>query len=239
GESTINSRPKYGSLNIFNYLDGASARFGSCFLTLKPHMLERCTFAYGDSSTNPDALGVKGAFHTVFRAILRDVEKTGRLLNKDGFTVTKTIDHILAMKKGELAQIGRNLDDCVETHVHGDISLKDDAGRFYIDESFRGTLIHGLAERLAKEYDIDIFWIPERKVPAADITDEFRGPAVPVLAKRAAEKFAAPPGYINAAVIGAASRHSVERPEEWADLGSEAEVFQYFKQLWHTAAYFG
>ncbi|HHY43192.1 MAG TPA: DUF3626 domain-containing protein [Thermoanaerobacterales bacterium] len=28
-------RPKYGALNVFQYIDGASVRFGSCFFTLK------------------------------------------------------------------------------------------------------------------------------------------------------------------------------------------------------------
>jgi len=28
-------RPKYGALNLFRYIDGASARFGSCFFSLK------------------------------------------------------------------------------------------------------------------------------------------------------------------------------------------------------------
>ena len=46
GQSEMTERPKYGALNIYNYLDGAAARFGSCFFTLKPHVIRRCTFAF-------------------------------------------------------------------------------------------------------------------------------------------------------------------------------------------------
>ena len=49
-------RPKYGALNVFKYIDGASMRFGSCFFSLKHETISRCTFAYGDSSTNPETL---------------------------------------------------------------------------------------------------------------------------------------------------------------------------------------
>ena len=239
-EGTIfENRPKYGGLNVFNYIDGASARFGSCFFTLKPHMLGRCTFAYGDSSTNPAALGAKDNFHAVFLAILQDTEKTGRMLNQAAFGADKAIAYILSMKKGELIKIGRNLDDCIETHVHGDISLGDDIDGLYLDESFRDTLIREQAESLSGKYDIGIHWIPERKVDYRDVTDGFRGPAVPALAKRAVKVLGIESNRINAAVIGAASRSNLDNPEEWADLGGERELFQYFKQLWHTVAYFG
>jgi len=39
--------------------------------------------------------------------------------------------------------------------------------------------------------------------------------------------------------MGAASCSSLENPNIWMDLGNEDEIFQYFKQLWHTIAYFG
>jgi len=49
-------RPKYGALNIFRYIDGAPVRFGSCYLALKKDIIDRCTFSYGDSSTNSTIL---------------------------------------------------------------------------------------------------------------------------------------------------------------------------------------
>ena len=38
-------RPKYGGLNLLGFWDGACARFGSCYLRLKPHVARRCTFS--------------------------------------------------------------------------------------------------------------------------------------------------------------------------------------------------
>ncbi|NLY62130.1 MAG: DUF3626 domain-containing protein [Clostridiales bacterium] len=67
-------RPKYGALNIFQYLDGASVRFGSCFFTLKKDVIYRCTFAYGDSSTNPDTLCTSDTFAAVLANIFIDVK---------------------------------------------------------------------------------------------------------------------------------------------------------------------
>lgn len=55
-------RPIYGALNILKYLDGASVRFGSCYFVLKKEIIDRCTFSYGDSSTNPKLLCTSDTF---------------------------------------------------------------------------------------------------------------------------------------------------------------------------------
>lgn len=44
-------RPKYGAINLFNSLDGACPRFGSCYLRLCSQVHRRCTLSYGDSHT--------------------------------------------------------------------------------------------------------------------------------------------------------------------------------------------
>ena len=64
-QAAMINRPKYGSLNIHNHADGAAARFGSCFLRLKPHVTDRCTFAFGDSFTNPDIMGTAKHFYGI------------------------------------------------------------------------------------------------------------------------------------------------------------------------------
>ena len=138
-------RPKYGGLNIHNYVDGASPRFGSCFFTMKPHAVKRCTFAYGDSSTNPSIMGTENHLYGIMRAIFQSVRDDGKLLGKGGFTIKQAGEYIISMQKDEAKTLGRDLDNYIETHIHGKISLHDDVDEFYLDESFVGTDIEAAA----------------------------------------------------------------------------------------------
>jgi uncharacterized protein DUF3626 len=52
-------RPKYGSLNYRRRPAGGSVRFGSSHLRLARHVLERTTFCYPDSSTDPVHFGTR------------------------------------------------------------------------------------------------------------------------------------------------------------------------------------
>ena len=79
-------RPKYGALNLLMYVDGASARFGSSYFTLKINAVKRCTFSYGDSSTNPTVLCTSDTFINVLSELLRDVRQNKQLLNQLGPT---------------------------------------------------------------------------------------------------------------------------------------------------------
>ena len=69
-------------MNIFKYIDGASVRFGSCYLVLKKEIIDRCTFSYGDSSTNPTTLCTNDTFVCVLADLLRNVQNNGKLLNQ-------------------------------------------------------------------------------------------------------------------------------------------------------------
>jgi len=53
-------RPKYGALNHRRRAIGGSPRFGSAFLRLAAHTLDRTTFCYPDSYHNPTDFGVAG-----------------------------------------------------------------------------------------------------------------------------------------------------------------------------------
>ncbi len=241
GAETLGNRPKYGALNAMNYLDGASSRFGSCFFVLRPNAMDRCTFAFGDSSSGPDSLGTKAAFFPVLRALLVEVAGTGRFLNREGVDVSGAVAHILSMQRGTLEKtgIGRNLDDCIEAHVHGPVSMATDVYALYIDRSFEGTDIHAQSLALAERYGIRLGWIPARRLRVQDITEAFRGPAIPPLAARIAGELNGGADIIDAETIGRASRFLAENPGVWSDLGDELALFQYIKQLWHTVAYFG
>jgi hypothetical protein len=231
-------RPKYGALNIFRYIDGASVRFGSCYLTLKKETIGRCTFAYGDSSTNPTTLCTGDTFVCVLADLFKDVKNNGKLLNQIVSTEQEALA-ILLNKSNKVKVIGRNLDYCIETHVHGDVSLKDDVESFYMDESFKETEYAKTADELCHKYGIKLEWIPRRQMEIEEIGDLFRGPMIPPLAKKIDILFGHNQGIMNAALLGKASRESELNPEKWKDIGSKFEVFQYIKQLWHTIGYFG
>ena len=238
GEFEMIYRPKYGALNIYNYVDGASARFGSCFFTIKPHIIERCTFAFGDSSTSPDVVGTATQFYGIINALLLDVNEKNKLLNKENFTVKQAVDYILSMQKDCIQTIGRNLDDCIETHIHGRLSLLEDVDSLYIDEHFISTYVEKTAKSLAHRYDIKLCYIPKRQFQVNMIDDEWRGSLARPLAERINEKFNGN-GLLNATLIGLASQDSVLHPENWLDIGTEYDIFQNFKYLWHYIAHFG
>ncbi|MPM13990.1 hypothetical protein SDC9_60350 [bioreactor metagenome] len=232
------NRPKYGALNLFQYIDGASVRFGSCFFTLKQDIVHRCTFAYGDSSTYPQTLCTSDTFEAVLVEIFKDVKSNGRMLNQAIASEQETLA-ILLSPHNKPKHVGRNLDYCIETHIHGDISLKDDVQSFYMDESFQGTTFATLAENICQKYDIELNWIPKRQMNVHSIGGLFRGPQIPLLAQRIDEIFGSGQGVINSFLIGQASRDTELHPEKWANFGTEAQLFQYIKQIWHTVGYFG
>ena len=95
------------------------------------------------------------------------------------------------------------------------------------------------AKELCRKYGIALRLIPKRQVKAADIGELFRGPMIPILARRVDRDFGKNEGVINAALIGDAARDSIVRPGSWNEFGDDVELFSRFKQLWHTVAYFG
>ena len=238
GSFEMIDRPKYGGLNIRNYIDGASPRFGSCFFTMKPHIVKRCTFAFGDSNTNPSNLGTSDHFYGIVKAIFQSVRDDGKLLGKGGFTIGQTVEYILSMRKDEITTLGRDLDNYIETHIHGKVSLPDDVDGFYIDESYVGTDIEKSAVKLTEQYDIKLRYIPKRQFPVNKIDDEWKGPLARPLAEKIDGKFGGA-GILDAAIIGQASCDSVTNQSNWSDIGSEYDLFQNFKYLWHYVAHFG
>ena len=241
-DTDLIDRPKYGALNIHNYIDGAAARFGSCFFTIKPHVVERCTFAFGDSSTNPDVMGTSRYFYGILNALFQRVVDTGKLLEKENYTVKQAVDYILSMQKDCMNGMGRNLDICIETHIHGKLSLLDDIESLYVDEYYLSTDIGKLINSISERYEIKLRYIPKRQFHISKIDDEewyWKGvPLTRTLADRVNEKFDCN-GLLNTVTIGLASQDSVLHPKDWLDIGSEYDLFQNFKKIWHYCAYWG
>lgn len=158
-------RPKYGALNLFRYLDGASVRFGSCFFVLKHEAINRCTFAYGDSNTNPTTLCTSDTFIGILAGLFDEYLNKGKILNQVfTFSSKKEILAILLNPCHAIKDIGKNLDCCIETHIHGDIQLDKDIESFYVDSSFQNTYIGEQAEALCEKHGIALYWIPKKQI---------------------------------------------------------------------------
>ncbi|KER70355.1 hypothetical protein HR51_17645 [Burkholderia cepacia] len=110
-------RPKYGALNHRRDPAGGSRRFGSCHLRLRGHVLERTTFCYPDSYYEPRHFAIHDG--TPLVALATE--------NRDGFDP--------------------QLDNYIEAHVHGVVSLADDVEAIVLDPSYRDTSVEAIARR--------------------------------------------------------------------------------------------
>jgi len=86
----------------------------------------------------------------------------------------------------------------------------------------------------ARVHAIPLDWHCGFRLAVKDIPDEFRGPAVPRLARRIAGE-----GTVDAAAIGTAQRSLRLHPEEWREWGSHGDILQHLKQLWHVLVHYG
>ncbi|MEL7337212.1 MAG: DUF3626 domain-containing protein, partial [Planctomycetota bacterium] len=111
-------RPKYGALNDQNNPYGASPRFGSCHLRLRPSVLQRCTFCYPDSYLEPQHFGIANRMNLLNRL---DQDRTKAKMDP--------------------------LDLYVEAHVHGPLRMANDVEAIVLDPSFRGTEIASVASK--------------------------------------------------------------------------------------------
>jgi len=109
-------RPKYGSLNHRRCPAGGSVRFGSAHFRLAASVLERTTFCYPDSATNPTAVGVAG--HMPLIVLADQYERSGRF---------DALDHY------------------IEAHVHGPLQLGRDVEALVLDPSYRDTPVEAAA----------------------------------------------------------------------------------------------
>lgn len=128
----------------------------------------------------------------------------------------------------------RNLNHCIEAQIHGEISLADDIDILVADPSFKGTSIGNILEQICSTYSIRLFWHMGFYLEAELVPSDFRGPMMPSLAKRIAND-----GTIDARVIGEAVNDLKRNPERWNDRGSDEEVLQELKYLWHVLVRFG
>ena len=230
-------RPKYGGLDIMGDPDGPCPRFGSCHLRLKSHVKQRATFCHGDSSDSPDHIATADTFAVVTASLLASAADHGQVLGR-------TIDpaHLVRAMLGprpSASTPGRALDAYVETHVHGPVHLGEDVDELVADPSFRTTHVGERLEATADRYGIDLRWHTGFTLVASDVPADFRGPKIPVLARRIVTRFGDGTTHVDAALLGTAARSVVDDPASWSDWASPADTLQHIKQLWHVLVQFG
>lgn len=130
---------------------------------------------------------------------------------------------------------GRVLDTQIEAQVHGPVELEKDVELLVADPAFAHTGTGEILRAIAARYGLPLRWHRGFRLSAVDVPDDFRGPAMPRLARRIAGEN----GMIDAAAIGNAEASLHHHPEAWRDWGSREEVLQHFKQLWHVLVHYG
>jgi len=209
-------RPVYGALNLAGYPDGASPRFGSCHLVLRPGVAGRATFSHGDSVRSPAVVGTADAFGAVWAALLREVADQGSALNLAADSPDLWVSSLAARR----TSAGRALDNYVEAQIHGGLTLSEDVVAVVADPSFRGTPYEAHLAALSET----LLWSPGFTLAPAGFPAGLRGPEVPPLAVEVADRYGVE--SLDAEVIGRAAR------EPGAPL-------QLIKYLWHILVLLG
>ena len=115
-------RPVYGALDPDGAAPvGASPRFGSAHLRLRPEVLARTTFCHPDSVFEPVAFGTADRFGAIAGSLAA---------------------------RADDRRLDDPLDQYVEAHVHGPVRLRDDVEALVLDPSHRGTDVETLAATL-------------------------------------------------------------------------------------------
>jgi hypothetical protein len=251
-ESSNADRPKYGALELIRYSDGPWPRFGSCYFVLRPDVSRRSSFTFSGSE-QPDAsnrLGTIDRMECVFAPLLMEVASgegahvpwppfVAPALGLKNLTIPVLLERIsndLAMPRANPSNgaAGRVLDTGIEAQVHGPIDLKRDVESLVADPAFAETETGDCLRELALKYDFPLEWHQGFRLAVRDVPEEFRGPAIPRLARRLMGD-----GVIDAAVIGAAQRSLRLYPEDWRDWGTQEDTLQHLRQLWHVLVHYG
>lgn len=191
-DAAVAERPKYGAINHRRRDVGGAVRFGSSHFRLAEHMLDRATFCFPDSVDEPTLFGTARCFGPGDGGLAGVADASGRDL----------------------------LDDYVEAHVHGVVSLTTDVEALVLDPSFRSVpSVIDAAHRLG----LPVAFHSGRVLSVAQLASrpEFRGPDVVAVGRSVARD-----GRLDARIVGeavAAGRHD---PQD-------------LKRVWHHVARFG
>jgi hypothetical protein len=166
--------------------------------------------------------------------MLGDVFNSDFTLGERGLTPSRFVDHVLENLRRPLQEsvaqpATRNLNHYIEAQVHGELTLAEDIEALVINPCFTGTVTGKVFETLCDRYDIALFQQGGFVLSVDKIPSDFRGPTMPSLAARIAIN-----ETIDAGMIGQAVTRIKTNPAEFSDRGSQAEVLQELKLLWHV-----
>ncbi|MBD7963910.1 DUF3626 domain-containing protein [Fictibacillus norfolkensis] len=237
--TTLNERAKYGALNIMKHSDGPAPRFGSCYFLLKPEVSKRATFTYLDSHQNPREKGTFGEFDMIISALFEEIFTRDYALGEPNLMVSSLIQHLvqqieMPFEDPAEKQVYRNLNHYIEAQVHGDLLLKKDAEILVADPSFIGTKVGDTLTSLCAKYDIKLYYHSGFQLSVHQVPSDFRGREMPSLAKRIAKN-----QLIDAHLIGEAVMDLTRNPVAWSDRGTQKEILQELKLLWHVLVKYG
>jgi hypothetical protein len=231
-------RPRYGALNLMRHGDGASPRFGSCYLVLREELTAACSFTWGDSHLGPADVGTLDAFAPLLAALLESAETQAQTLGVRGLGVSGLLDALARLPEPPGAA-GRALDDYIEAQVHAAISIRGDIEALVIDPCFDGTSTGAQLRALGAAHGFPVRTHPGFVLDVREVPADFRGPRMAPLAQRIDQRFTSARGQLDAAAVGRAAASLHREPAAWADWGSPDETLQHLKQLWHVLVAYG
>ncbi len=230
-------RPKYGALALIGHTDGPSPRFGSCYLLLHPSCTRVCTFTYGDSNCTPSTRGVWNLWDDLLAATFTDAFESEMALGLHSVRPPALFDciykHITTAKL--VPTLSHNLDHYIEAQVHGEVLLARDVQTLVADPAFRTTSTGRDLQQLCSTHGISLRWHPGYTLDPSAVPTDFRGPTMPALAREVAGS-----ARLDAANIGSVAA-AVARGQAptLRRFGSQAEVLQQLKLLWHVLVRWG
>ncbi|MCH1918304.1 DUF3626 domain-containing protein [Shewanella sp. A3A] len=233
------NRPKYGALDVGLHQSGAAARFGSCYLLSTPELMEQCSFCYLDSCREPRERGTLNSFESVFAALFNESFERDTALGSYPLRPAALVEYLCdQLPQGVAARFARplstNLDHYIEAQYHGDLQLARDVTHLIADSCYKGTEIGEQMAQLCQRYNLQLGWHQGYRMAVAAVPKDFRGAHMPALAAKVA-----PEGELTAAAIGAAAAAVGRQPKQWREFGSQGEVMQLLKLLWHVLVRYG
>ena len=224
------TRPVYGALDLFNDPYGGAPRFGSCFVVLEPHCLDRATLCVGDSHVGPVDVGTSTFLTSIMAGAVEDC------LLGEGFGRKLFVDSFLEglADAGNDERSARELDRYIEAQVHGGIHLGRDVAFVVLDPSFRRSDTERDIQEAARRYGFEVAWNEGSEMDPADIDPAFRGLGMQRLARSTARL----DGFVDAAAIGR-TLHELPFTPPSVSGDPEESPRQRYKKLWHCCLRFG
>jgi hypothetical protein len=209
-------RPRYGVLDLLPHPDGGAPRFGSTHLRLRAEVLERSTFSWGDSVTEPTAVGTWDLLDAVMAAAADDgaPELAGR------------------------PRTGADrLDGYIEAQIHGGLRMTD-VESVVTDPSYLGTAVGDALATACDRFGATLRWHAGFELAAVEMDPAFRGEAAARLAHDVAHRLG-DGDSLDPEVLGRAAAAIAADPAGWSPDRDPVTALQHLKFVWHHLAAFG